>query len=319
MRASFWLVAICVGCRTASPAINALRPAGDRTDDGSGLLARASTDLRQVAVVDSSAEPVASPSDGRNPWQSERAENGGVTYGNYQPPALPESPPVATPYRIVSGPPARTTGTIAGTVRWIGAAPAPLFTSCGPWSPVRLGARNGLAGVVVSIDKPLQVHDDALAESDFEQRATKVGCSVQPRLLVAGRNHEIWFATDGAGSQLDVRGGVPATKTLAPFGATLLAPQGDLITVTQPGMLPGFIRVVDTPLHAETDDNGAFVLEMVVAGTYELRFWHAPLVAFDHGQPQWGPPLEVRRQVTVRAGAVVNVTVDVGSANHAAK
>lgn len=319
MRASIWLVAICVACRTTAPPLNALRPAGDRTDDGSGVLARASTDLRQLAVVDSSAEPVASPSDSRNPWQTASADTGGITYGNYQPPPLPSGPPPATPYVTTSGPPARTTGTIAGTVRWTGTVPTVVTTPCGPWSSVNVGARNGLGRVVVSIDKPTRVHDAALTENDFEQRAVKVGCSVQPQLLVAGRNHEIWFATDGASAQLDVRGAAPAAVALAPFGAALLAPQGEFITVTQAGMLPGFIRVVDTPLYAATDDNGAFVLENVVAGTYELRFWHAPIVTFEHGRPTWGPPLEVRRQVTVRSGTVVSVTVELGSANTAAK
>lgn len=318
MRASIWLVAIWAGCRTAPPPLNALRPAGDRTDDGSGVLARASTDLRQLAVVDSSAAPVASAADGRNPWQAGSPATGGITYGSYQPPALPDDPPVAAPYGTVSGPPARTTGTITGIVRWTGAVPAVVATPCGPWSSVRLGARNGLGSVVVSIEKPTRVHDAALPEYDFEQRATKAGCSVQPQLLVAKRNHEIWFATDAASAQLDVRGATPSTVALGPFGATMLQPQREFITVAQAGMMPGFVRIVDTPLYAATDDNGAFVLENVVPGTYQLRFWHPPIVTVEHGQVTWGPPLEVQRHVSVRAGGVANLTVELGSANRAA-
>ncbi len=301
--------------------INALRRAGDRTDDGTGQLAQASTDLRQLVV-----EPIASDAqpeqrdpgnrrrldDGRNPWATDGT--GGVTYGNYQTPQLRAGAVVAPRYRVVDGDAAKVTGTIVGTVRWLGAPPTPLVTACRAQVVVRRGPGEVLGGVVVSIDAPAQVFRDMVPSMEFEQRMDRVGCVMQPQLLVMRPVGETWLGNDESATPFIVDGAATTAVTLAPFAATLVSPTAELLTISSSGVVPGFVRVMDTPLLSITDDKGRFVLEHVVPGSYQVRFWHPPIVEQVAGQLRWGRPLEVRRQVTVRAGTVVEVTVALGRA-----
>ena len=301
--------------------INALRRAGDRTDDGTGQLAQASTGLGQLV-----AEPIAGdaqpeqPDPGtrrrgdvaRNPWAADGT--GGVTYGNYRTPELRAGAVVAPRYRIVDGDAAKVTGTIVGTVRWRGVLPTPLVTTCGAQAVVRRGPGEVLGGVVVSIDAPAQVFRDVVPLMEFEQRMDRVGCVMQPQLLVMQPAGETWIGNDESAAPFTVDGGAATAVTLAPFAAAPVSPTAELLTISSPGVVPGFVRVMATPLLSITDDKGRFVLEHVVPGSYQLRFWHPPIVELVAGQLRWGRPIEVRRQVTVRAGTVVDVTVALGRA-----
>lgn len=315
-------------CSPPRQPLNALRRAGDRTDEGTGLLARASTDLTQfVDGDDPGGEPGrrepdqraelarARSVDDRNPWDTDGS--GGVTYGNYRVPPLRRGGAGSPPgYRIVDGDAKKVTGTIVGVVRWRGALPKPWVTACGTsYGVIQHGPGTGLAGVVVSIDAPTQVFRDMVPTVEFEQRLDRVGCVMQPHVVVARPAGEVWIGNDGNASgatPFTVDGGAPGALPLAAFAAALVTPTAALLTISSPGVVPGFVRVMDTPLHAMTDDKGGFVLDHVMPGTYQLHVWHPPLVELVAGQLRWGRPLEVRRQVTVRAGAVVEVTVAVG-------
>ena len=318
-------------CSPLRPRLNALRPAGDRTDEGTGLLARASIDVAQFVSGDASGgepsrrdsgqasnQPVelarARSVDDQNPWDSDGS--GGVTYGNYRVPPLRHA---ATPgYQIMDGDAKKVTGTIVGVVRWRGTLPKPWVTACGAsYSVIQHGPGTGLAGVVVSIDAPKQLFRDTVPMVEFEQRLDRVGCAMQPHVLVARPAGEIWVGNDGnpsSATPFTVDGGTPGALPLAALAAALVTPTAALLTISSPGVVPGFVRVIATPLHALTNDKGIFVLDHVMPGTYQLHVWHPPLVELVAGQLHWGRPLEVRRQVTVRAGAVVEVTVAVGRA-----
>lgn len=300
--------------------INALRRAGDRTDDGAGQLAHASTglDLLVAAPIpgegpDAQRDPGARRrlDDGRNPWDSDGT--GGFTYGNYRTPPLRADTAFVPGYRVVDGDATKVTGRIVGTVRWLGASPAPLVTACGTTEQVvRRGPGEVLGGVVVSIDAPTQVFRDVVPSMEFEQRMDRAGCVMQPQLLVMRPAGETWIGNDESATPFIVDGSAVKAVTLAPFAAALVSPTAELLTISSPGVVPGFVRVMATPLLSITDDKGRFVLEHVVPGTYQLRFWHPPIVEQVAGQLRWGRPIEVRRQVTVRAGAVVEVTVGLG-------
>ena len=329
-------------CSPPRPPLNTLRRAGDRTDEGTGVLARASADLTQFfggsgLGDESSGEPgsrelaqqldqrseqpaelgrTRSVAD-RNPWDTD--ESGAASYYNYRVPQLRRGDAGTTPgYQMVDGDAKKITGTIVGVVRWRGALPKPWVTACGTTHAViQHGPGTGLAGVVVSIDAPTQVFRDMVPTVEFEQRMDRVGCVMQPQVLVTRPAGQVWIGNDGnaaAATPFTVDGGAPGALPLAPFDAALVTPTAALLTISSPGIVPGFVRVMDTPLHAMTDHKGGFVLRHVMPGTYLLHVWHPPLVELVAGQLRWGRPLEVRRQVTVRAGALVEVALTVGRA-----
>ncbi len=318
------LASLGTSCGQPRQPLNPLRRAGDRTDDGTGVLAQASTDLSQLVADRESAHRAPTQRADRNrsidaeapnPWDSDEGE--GRSYGNYLVPKLLRGEVTAPGYRVVAGDAAKTTGTIVGSVRWRGALPLPLVTACGTThAPVRRGPGNVLGGVVVSIAAPTRVFYDNVPTVEFEQRIDRVGCVMQPQLLVIRPAGETWIGNDVSTTPFTINGSEPTALNLAPFAAALVTPTAELTTILSPGMVPGFIRVLDTPLLSITDDKGRFVLEHVVPGTYQLHFWHPPIVELVAGQLRWGRPLEVRQQVTVRAGAVVVVTVALGRADH---
>ena len=78
--------------------------------------------------------------------------------------------------------------------------------------------------------------------------------------------------------------------------------------------MSGYIHVSDHPYMVVTDSNGAFELADVPAGTYTLICWHegineqAVIAAGEIVAYQYGPDIEVTKEVTVEGGKTAEVT-----------
>ncbi|MFQ5889373.1 MAG: beta-sandwich domain-containing protein [Gemmatimonadota bacterium] len=203
-------------------------------------------------------------------------------------------------------------GTIRGTVRFVGAVPAPQTITvtedaetCGGLRQVetlRVGGNKGLADAVVSL---VDIASGAALEMPtsppvLDQRE----CGFRPHVLFAP-----------AGATVEVLNSDPIMHNVhtltfenrplnraQPPGVrkidvTFRVPEKVKVGCDVHDWMGAWIVVIDHPYHALTDRDGNFVIEDVPPGTYTLEAWHEALGASSH-------------TVTVTSGETTSVSLE---------
>lgn len=208
---------------------------------------------------------------------------------------------------------AATTGTIAGHIRYVGSrvvpplrVPADAVAICGKTqpSPALAVSNDGrLANAVVSLDGVRANAPPAAREAFITQEA----CRFEPHVVAVPVGSRLTFVnTDMCLHNVHL---LSAGVTVANIGMPLKGQKSKLpISVTaKPGnvrfkcdvhaWMDGYVHVFDHPWFAVTDRSGAFRIEGVPPGTYDLRIQHELL----------GSSV---RKVTVTAANDTNLDVD---------
>ena len=215
-------------------------------------------------------------------------------------------------------------GTLAGTVKFVGAPPKldPIPVNknrdvCGETQPSEslvLGPERGVQGGVVMIEG--------------------VTRGKRPSGDVILDNHTCRFVAHvtavSPGDRVRVKNSDPVLHNTHGFlGRTtvfnLALPNRDqMIDITRRLSKPGVVRVLcdahthmsawilvhDSPYVAVTDTHGAFRITDVPPGTYRVTLWHAgfwPKGADKDGRPLYDEPRTVTKEVTIALGAVATV------------
>ena len=202
-------------------------------------------------------------------------------------------------------------GSISGTVKYKGAAPAraPLDVNkdkevCAATpklaSDLVVGADGGIQYAVASI-KGIQ-KGKAFAEQ--KEKLDQKGCEYAPHvvLLPAGGSLEI-VNDDGILHNIHTysKDNPPLNRAQPKFKKTLnetfAKPEYVKLSCDVHGWMSGWLVVQDHPYYAVTDEKGAFKLTDVPPGDYELKIWQEKLG-------------ETTQKVTVQPGADAQVNVE---------
>ena len=181
-------------------------------------------------------------------------------------------------------------GTVSGTVKFKGNAPAPKKLDIGkdkevcdksPKTDQSLVVNNGnLANVVVTITDIQKGKKMEAAKVKLDQK----GCEYQPHVLAfpAGSTVEI-LNPDGILHNVH-----SYSKANSPFNQAMPKFKKNLdVKIDKPevievkcdvhGWMHGWLVSAPTPYVAVTDNSGAFKLTDVPAGSYTVEFWHEKL------------------------------------------
>ncbi|MCE2487833.1 MAG: carboxypeptidase regulatory-like domain-containing protein [Desulfurellaceae bacterium] len=202
-------------------------------------------------------------------------------------------------------------GTIAGTVKFVGEAPAmaKIETTkdvdvCGKTEKfdeaLVVGDGNGVKNVVVSIANIEKGKAQAAEGGTLDQKE----CIYTPRVVLspAGADLNI-LNNDGILHNIHTYSEAnPSINKAQPKFRKKMTQnfaQSETIRVEcdAHSWMKGWLVVTDHPYYAVTDASGAFELADVPAGSYTLRIWHETLG-------------EMTQDVTVEAGGVASVAVE---------
>ena len=213
----------------------------------------------------------------------------------------------AAPVMAYEGGPVSGGGSISGTVKLQGAAPAAKLVDvtkdkevCGAHGDLKaedlvVGANNGVANAVVSIVTIAKGKAIEAATPSLDQN----GCKYVPHVLAfpAGSTVKI-LNSDGILHNIHTYSTKNPSVNLAQpkfkkeVTTKLDQPENIKVTCDAHGWMSGYFISQDHPYYAVTDANGGFKLTDVPAGEYELKVWHEKLG-------------EKTTKVTVAAGAEV--------------
>ena len=318
------------GCQPASK--QPLSPAGSDRDDGHGLLARASSKMmtsnadepglfparRAARVPDDDDAQYGGSAYGGDPYGGDGAF-GGATYAAYVVPAwgypsVNRQPPYV--------PKADLRGAIEGTISWRGAMPT-LTTTCGVITPVRTGAKRTLAGAVVYLERvttgrPLMHASGELRPATVGGVIVKRGCSFAPPVqIVTPIPAQLAINGDRKAARVSIslpQGGKRTTELQEGGRIAIAMKTGVLRVEGEDGTLgAAFALGLETPAYAITDETGAFRLDELAPGTYELVAWFAPLPSLVNGRLTYGEPLTVKRSVRVDGERTVHIDLALGT------
>lgn len=183
-------------------------------------------------------------------------------------------------------------GTISGTVKLQGAAPAAKVIEvtkdkevCGAHGDLKseevvVGANNGLANAVVSITNITKGKPMEAATPELDQN----GCKYVPHILAfpAGSTVKI-KNSDGILHNIHTYSTKNPSVNLAQpkfkkeMQQKFDQPEVIKVTCDAHGWMSGWFISQDHPYYAVSDANGAFKLTDVPAGEYELKVWHEKL------------------------------------------
>ena len=315
-------VGLAAACRpTGTPP---LAPAGDPRDDGVGVLARMSHQVRLDGADDESAapdfrdhlrdreltddsDPLAYAGFGYGGFGYGGFGYGGFGYGGVGGLALgygaPPPPPPPPAYETVGF---GDLGRIEGALTWAGGAgiawPAdcPLARTAVPGAPV--------VGAVAYLDK-LERGRAGLIQTTPVLTAT--GCGLAPTVQLVSPVPSVVTIESrrAAGLILTARALSDEFVELDPGGRVELAVDRPGPTrVSAPGLAPAWLWALPHPYYAVTDAGGRFALDDVPPGSYTLVVWSAPLAtAVGADGPTWSPPVTARHTVVVRPNATASV------------
>ena len=290
-----------LACRSGSPP---LHPAGSGHDDGHGDLARAA--LHFTRAEDSEGVYV-------EPAQRDDGEYGGNTYGGAVPPWQ-----YTAPNRVKYPPATNAASAIEGVISWRGAVPARRTTSCGAIEVLRLGDKRGIADVLVYIErvKTARAVPNEGRPASVGGVIVKRGCALLPAVqIVTPLPAALSLNGDDAANKIRVTPptGEPKVHALEEGGRVSLAVIPGITRVdAEAGDLgAAWVVAIDTPYYAITDDDGRFRIDELPPGTYELTIWQAPLPRAGKALT-YGPPVIVRRTVTVGATRPARLDVSLG-------
>lgn len=199
--------------------------------------------------------------------------------------------PIAASGTAVSAPSAG--GTVAGTVTYLGAAPAPKklqvtkdVAVCGQHDhfdeSLVVGANKGIKNVIVSIQsvKGGKSLDALGTEFVLDQK----GCSYQPHVLIVPVNKPLQIMNDDGilhnihtFSTKNPPTNMPQPKFKKKMEKVFTVAENVPVKCDVHGWMSGWIMVVDHPYHAVTDASGKFTLTDVPPGTYTVDFWQEAL------------------------------------------
>ncbi len=324
------LAAACNQTRTPGAKLTA---AGSSTDDGSGVLAKAS-----VKFLTSDDEGGFEP----EPQQQRYADDyyGGYTYGgfggdwygggfggsmyaSYQPyapyPQTNRVPEYSAIYNTDGG-------AIEGDLKWPKAPKVPATLAapgdCGNIEndSLRLGVGNAVEGAVVFLEKISTGRPWATGgQKPFYLGGTveKRDCALSPRVQVLGPVPAplLVFNSDEVPVELVIErpgdGGTRAERRLENGGnwAAGVATAGITKVVDKDGALtPAWVVAQAHPYYALTDARGRFRLDDVAPGEYTLIVWHPPVATgVSNGVVQYGEPVLVKKKVTVKKTAATKL------------
>jgi hypothetical protein len=312
-----WLAVALIACRSGSR--GALPAAGSPSDDGTGQLAQASTRI----WLDGAGRDAGRDGDGDSYGGAPYAGLAGTTYGAIG--FLPASGPASTVKRPdYAGAEVPDGGMIDGVVRWprppavattlriagCGDTPNPTLRRGGdvegalvylvgiargrPFAGAPTGRSLGVGGLVekrgCALWPPLQVLAPAPG-------TVVVGNADPARVTLVGSGAMAFRAELGSGDRRTVPGGLGATRVVDADGA----------------LAPAWVVGLAHPYFALSDAEGRFRIDGVPPGTYQLAVWLPAPASTRGGRIVQGPPVEVRRTVTVTAAASTRVAIDLPS------
>ncbi|MBA3393778.1 MAG: hypothetical protein H0T89_14110 [Deltaproteobacteria bacterium] len=299
------VVIAVIGACGGRPAQAPLHPAGSERDDGHGLLAQASAQI----LIDEADEKLQAATHHGAAYGG--AAYGGQSYATFEVPAWPVAVPNRTPkYNQVPN----LGGAIDGVVRWRGAVPSKLATSCGELEPVRVGADRAVAGVLIYIER---VQVGRVLRNDGRPVSVggtivKRGCRFEPRVqLVTPLPAAVAVHGDAkparvrlADKVLELHAGGRIALQLQPGVTRVEAEDGSLGAA--------WVIALDTPSYALTDDHGRFRIDELAAGSYELTIWSPPVATLKEGALTYGAPTILKRTVRVTHARASRVDVTLG-------
>lgn len=313
MRALFAVLLVACGSRTPP-----LHKAGTETDDGHGLLARASSRFLTEDPADDAPPPrrTIEPEVDEDEDTPEPSAYGGATYGSY---VVPQWPALAVDRRPKYRPTGGLTGSVEGVVTWRGALPRKLTTSCGAIEPLPIGPDRGLSGALVYIERvaigrPLPNDGKPASVGGL---VVKRGCALAPALQIATPlPAALHIRGDAKTAKLRIAppAGAPQTFDLEAAGhrALQLQPGVTRIDASDGTLASAWIFAIDAPYYALTDDRGRFRLEELGPGTYEVVIVQAPVATLVKGALTYGPPIVARRSVRIDVARTTRLDVALG-------
>jgi hypothetical protein len=306
-----------------------LYPAGTERDEGHGELARASSkfmtsDEGDNDLFTSSARPVPQNRD-VDPYDYQYGYGGmgyggmgygGGTYGTYITPSW--SYPSSNRGQHYSPTPGLT-GSIEGAIRWRGAVPPKIGTSCGAMPALPVASDGGLADVLVYIDhvsvgRPIPIENHV---SNVGGTVVKRGCAFLPAVqIVTPLPAALSIHGDGKRGKVRVAPplGAPKSSEIEEGGLITMQVAAGLTKVDADDgtFAAAWVLAIDTPYYAITDDRGRFRLDELASGTYEVTIWQAPIATVSNGTVSYGAPIIVRRTVTVDQKRPTRLDVTLG-------
>jgi len=313
------IAAVGLSCGSAQRA--PLAKAGSDKDEGAGDLARASLHLSSRADdtpqgFDDEPQRATARWDANYPYAYGGGMYGGDPYGgqayggtgyaNWIVPQWSYSPPNRIPrYNVVGG----LSGSVEGTVTWVGAPPTKVASACGPIDnpTLRVGTDKAARGVIVYIEKvntgrPIPYYTTPISVGGT---IAKRGCALVPAAqIVTPLPGPMTIHGDETKMKLKVtfEKTTPVVQDVQEGGFTKIEAKAGVTRVeSDDGKLaPAWVIGIDTPYYAITDDTGRYRIDELAPGTYELTFWQPP-VATTNASGVWtyGNPIVVKRTVKV--------------------
>ncbi len=227
-------------------------------------------------------------------------------------------------------------GTIRGTVRLSGKAPAPEvvevsrdIATCGKSKQITslvTGNGNGVQDSFVYLEG---VTTGKKWPAGPMVSVNQIKCEYEPHVLVvrAGEKMEIANSDSllhnvhayGLNEKDPNQSGPPTLFNMALPIQGLKIPR----TMSKPGMvmmlcdaghpwMNAYILVAENPYYAVTDVNGSFVVDAVLPGSYKVRLWHEGIGKFEKTTKAFvpGKPFEQEKKITVQAGKTVTLNFD---------
>ncbi len=196
-------------------------------------------------------------------------------------------------------------GTLMGTVSFEGEPPAPQPIKitkdakvCGKEphydESLLVGENKGLQNVVVSVLNAPKGGDMSRLGSEFAVH--QMGCVYTPHVLLVPVNAPLLIYNDDGilhnlhtYSKQNPSFNVSQPKFKKKVKKSFKYPELITIKCDVHGWMVGYIKVVDHPYHAITNEKGEYKIEGLPPGTYQVEFWHEKLGA-------------VQKEVTIEAG-----------------
>ena len=315
-----------VACGGGPARTAGLAKAGEKTDDGTGQLARTSVKFRPIAEIESGGfQTVTTVSSGER--------YGGFVYGGTQYGGLGtsggrqvDSTPIDRTVNYAVAP-ITDAGIILGRVTWPRppTVAATLATACGDIAnpTLTVGAGGAVGGAIVflvAIEKgkpPPQMsgptHQGGLVYRD--------GCALWPQAQVVAPVPARMRVSSAIATTLVVTRSYPHEGAVAEqrselaipeYGEALMAGEHGItrIGVADDNVLPAWLVAVTHPYIARTASDGSYRLDDVVPGTYQLTVWYPPVATGMKGTAfVLSAPTTVTRSVVV--GALATARLDV--------
>jgi hypothetical protein len=329
--------------KAAGQSTTPLPAAGSARDDGSGILAMASSGPTL-------GDPNASKSYGYGGLGYAYSYDygstaygkgyGGSLYANYffqQEYLIPAEPP--KPYRpTYSHNQVTSYGSVRGVVLWPSAPKVPAtLPAGGPCAgsapnPSLIVDRNGrVANTVVYLADIKKGRSHPSTVNNYVHQALRTGgalqrkeCQLEPHIQIVapiGKLLTVHNVDGGDTTLIGTRWGDKSNDRvfsveLAGAGAVeeLSLDRDGWIRVhpfEQKDLGSAWVVVADQPYYSITDDSDEFLLHRVPPGSYELVAWHEPLITgIDKaGHAVMSKPKGVRRKITVRAKKTTRLTL----------